>query len=312
MKTRLEKVQHVLWVTLIMNLTVCLSKITLGLVTGITAITSDGFHSLGDSLSNIVGLICTNLAQKKPDRRHAYGYERLEEIATLLVASLIAIACYKVIETGIKHLLTPTPVETNWLVWIVMAGTMIINLATVIYEGGAGRRLQSDLLVADSSETRIDLFVSGSVIISTLVAGKTGWYWLDGVATITIGILMAKMVWKTTVETAKHLADAQVVDPDVVKGIVEEIEGVDFCHAIRSRGKGHSFFLDCHVGVNPKMTIEEAHDVVCHKVKMALRLTFPGLKAANIHLEPANELGFTRGRSTFGDRDLYDDRVTST
>lgn len=303
---RFKEIEKVLVITLFLNLLASVAKITLGLATGVMAIAADGFHSLGDTFSNVVGIVGTRFARRPPDNEHAYGYDRFEEVATLLVVSLISITCYKVFETGISHLLSPVIIKMDGLMLAIIVGSMVINAITVIYEGGAGNRLNSKLLTADAAETKSDLWVSGVVIISTSIASFTGWYWLDGISTILIGLMITKIIWEIVVPTAKQLADAQVVDPEEICQVIRVVAGVKWCHAVRSRGKKESFFLDCHIGVDPKISIEEAHDKICREVKVALRRQFPGLLSANIHIEPDNEATAKREGSTFSDRDPFD------
>lgn len=303
---RLAKVQRVTIWTLAMNTMVCLVKITLGLSTGVMAITADGFHSLGDSLSNTVMFVGIRLARRKPDRKHGYGYERYEAITTLLIVSLISITCYKVFETGIERLMSPKVVEINPLMLVIMVVSMAVNVITVIYEGGAGRRLKSQLLIADSKETKSDLWVSGGVIATTFIVSRTGWFWLDGVVTIAIGFLIIRVIVEIVKPTARQLADAQVVEPERVRDIAMSVPGVRFCHAIRSHGQEDGFFLDCHLGVDTEISVREAHEVVCHAFKLALYEAFPGLKSALVHIEPNSGPGVNRGDSVFRDRDPYD------
>jgi cation diffusion facilitator family transporter len=305
-KQRLKEIQNVLAITFLMNLTVCLIKIILGFITGILTISADGFHSLGDSLSNIVGFLGIRLARKEPDDKHPYGYDKFESMATLVIAALISITCYKVFESGIDRLFNPHWAQANYIVILAMIGSMVINILTIVYEGGAGRRLKSELLIADSNETKSDLFVSGAVIAVIILINQTGWLWLDGTLTIGIGLLILKIIYDIFRSTAKILADAQVVDPAIVVQVIMNVPDVKFCHAIRSRGREEGFFLDCHLGVNRNITIEKAHDDVCHRVKKALHEKFPGLRSANIHLEPDNDHGLTRANSVFRKRDSYD------
>ena len=78
-------VQHVLSVTLILNLLVAVGKIFLGLMTGALAITADGFHSLTDSAGNIAGLVGNWISARPPDDDHPYGHRRFESLAALLI-----------------------------------------------------------------------------------------------------------------------------------------------------------------------------------------------------------------------------------
>ncbi|MDP3963354.1 MAG: cation diffusion facilitator family transporter [bacterium] len=303
---RLGSIQRVLGWTLVMNLASSVIKIALGLTTGMLMIVADGFHSLGDSLSNVVGFVGIKFAKRSPDETYAYGYDKFESIATMIIVSLMSVTCFKVFESGIGRLIAPHVVEIPFLGFGILAISMAINLATVLYEGGAGRKLKSDLLIADASETKSDLLISGGVMLSVLIIAKTGWWRIDGIVTMIIGCFILRVIWEVISPTIRLLADAQVVSPKAVIDVVSGIEGVAFCHAVRSRGRKDGFFLELHLGVARDLSVEEAHDRVCHRVKHALHQAFPGLRSASIHIEPDNESAKQRANSVFKGTDPYD------
>ncbi|MDO8558371.1 MAG: cation diffusion facilitator family transporter [bacterium] len=303
---RLEKIQRVLGWTLVMNLSASLIKIALGFTTGMLMIVADGFHSLGDSLSNVVGFVGIKLAKKQPDKTYSYGYDKFESIATMLIISLISVTCYKVFEGGIERFLNPHPVKIPTLALAILVASMAINLATVLYEGGAGKKLKSGLLIADASETKADLVISGGVLASAGIMAWTSWWQVDGIVTLLIGFSILRVIWGMISPTVRVLADAQAVPPQDVIKVVFCVPGVEFCHAVRSRGPEEGFFLELHIGVRKDLTVEKAHDDICHRVKRALHDAFPGLRSANIHIEPDNAPARERASSIFKEKDPYD------
>ena len=77
--TRPAEVNRVLLRVLILNLVVAGAKLVFGYATGAVSIISDGFHSLTDSASNIVGLIGLRASQKPPDADHPYGHRKYRD-----------------------------------------------------------------------------------------------------------------------------------------------------------------------------------------------------------------------------------------
>lgn len=303
---RLKQVESVLFRTLLMNLTVAVIKIVIGLLTGITAVLADGFHSIGDTLSNIIGMLGVRMSRRDPDSRFSYGYDRFESVATLAITGLILVTFLFVLKQGVEKLLHPSDFTLTTISIVMLACSMTINGLVVWYEGRAGRRLNSDLLIADSNETKSDIIVTAGVLTGVgLMKVFPSLAFLDGVLALMVAAMIGHVLWEIVQETAAVLADAQVVDPHEVYNIVMAVLGVRFCHAIRSRGRESGFFLDLHVGVPVGMTIEEAHNVVCHNVKIALHDRWHHLKSANIHLEPDDENGRGRKNSVFVRRDPY-------
>ena len=104
---RSRAVSSVLYRVLFLNLIVAAAKIALGLSTGAVSVLSDGYHSLTDTASNVVGIIGVRIAGAPPDRDHPYGHRKFETMASigiliflLLVLREIVSAAWERLETG--------------------------------------------------------------------------------------------------------------------------------------------------------------------------------------------------------------------
>ncbi|MGL5715515.1 MAG: cation diffusion facilitator family transporter, partial [Paraclostridium sp.] len=92
-----KKVKQVLWIILFANLGVALLKIVVGSIINSASMTADGFHSLSDGSSNIVGLIGITLASKPIDKEHPYGHKKFEVIAGLFIGGMLLFLGGKII-----------------------------------------------------------------------------------------------------------------------------------------------------------------------------------------------------------------------
>jgi cation diffusion facilitator family transporter len=185
-----KSVRRILWGILAANLTITIVKITLGIVTGALVIVADGFHSLVDSSSNLIGLTAIRMAARPADKRYPYGYQRYETLGALAIGGLLLAVAWEIVQSVIDRLIHGAQPEINWVTFGLMALTFPINFGIVIFETRAGKRLNSDILLADATHTRTDLYVTGSVIAS-LVGIWLGWNWLDlVVATGVVGLIV--------------------------------------------------------------------------------------------------------------------------
>lgn len=89
MLRRFKKVQRVLVYVLFLNLVVAFAKIIYGNLTGTLSMIADGYHSLFDGASNIVGLAGSFIAARPPDREHPYGHQKYETVASVFIALLL-------------------------------------------------------------------------------------------------------------------------------------------------------------------------------------------------------------------------------
>jgi cation diffusion facilitator family transporter len=165
-----------------------------------------------------------------------------------------------------------------------MIGTLLVNIWVVRFESGAGRRLNSELLVADSVHTRSDVFATIGVLIS-LTAVWLGYPVLDPIGGIVIAVLIARTSWEIAKDTSRILSDRVVIDEEDIRRIVMRTPEVLGCHQIRTRGSADHVFLDMHVWCAGDARLDHAHDV-SHAVKDRLMTRYPQLVDVVIHIEP--------------------------
>jgi cation diffusion facilitator family transporter len=255
------------------------------LTSGAVSILSDGFHSLTDTASNIVGIIGVRAAAAPADEDHPYGHRKFETMASigillflLLVLREVVGAAWHRIQSG-EHPPSVTPLS-----YAVMGGTLAINLAVMVYERRAGRRLGSEVLVADAHHTMSDLLTSVTVI-GALIGVQLGYAWLDPAAALFVAVFIAYACWEIFNSTTDILADRAVMREEEIRAVVAGVPQVIGCHHIRTRGSADFVFLDLHVWVDPGMTLDRAH-AISHDVKDRLMARFPQIKDAVIHIEP--------------------------
>ena len=298
-ESTINKRIHVLKVVLLGNLTICIGKIIVGILSGLLFIVADGIHSLSDTLTNFVGIFSLKLATRKPDEKHPYGYEKYETIGTLIVGCFCLFMAFEVMKESISLLLNPAESWSNiMMAYAMMSIGVIVNCFVYYYESRSGRKLGSDLLIADAKETKSDIFLSIAVILGIYLS-DIGLLFINGLLTLLISLIIFRTAINIIKESSDVLTDINVVPREKIYNIVMSHPEVRFCHAIRSRGRPDSIFIDLHIGVDPMMPVEKAHDIVSHEIKLMLKNAIPGLKCVNIHIEPDNESARLRARSIF-------------
>ena len=284
MLDRAAQVSTVLYRVLVLNFIVAAAKIALGAATGAVSVLSDGFHSLTDTASNIVGIVGVRIAGAPPDDDHPYGHRKFETMASLGILVFLIIVLREVLSAAWERLHTGGEPIINTLTFVVMGGTFAVNLAVVFYERSAGRRLQSEVLLADAHHTTSDLLTSATVI-GALIGVKLGYTWLDPVAAIVVAVFIGYACWEIFNSTTGILADRFVIPEDEILQVVKTVPGVLGSHHVRTRGSADFVFLDLHIWMNADMRLEEAHRL-SHVVKDRLMSRFPQIKDAIIHIEP--------------------------
>ncbi len=284
---RYASVQKVLVWVLVANLAVTLIKITVGLVTGVLAVVADGFHSLVDSSSNLIGLAAIRLARRPADDRHPYGYQRFETLGALSIGVLMLIAAWEIARAIIERFTQGGTPEINLITIGLVLLTFPVNLTVVILEKRAGRRLHSEILLADARHTQTDLYVTGSVMLS-VIGIWFGVTWLDQVVAAVVVLLIVRSAFEILRDTSRWLADSVVVDSEAIADVANSVPGVVFVHRIRSRGTPDAAFVDLHVKVSPGMSTSRAH-AIASEVERRLVKEIDQVREALVHIEPVKK-----------------------
>ncbi|MCU0666529.1 MAG: cation diffusion facilitator family transporter [Candidatus Omnitrophica bacterium] len=281
-----KTIRKVLIIVLILNWLVAGFKIAFGLFTRCASMTADGFHSLADGASNIIGLAGIHFASQPKDSDHPYGHKKFETFFTLGIAVLLFLVAIELFKEGIARLGKPVTPEINFASFIVMISTMIINILVMLYERNRGKKLSSDILTSDALHTKADIFVSFSVII-TLILIQRGFFLADAIVTLAIAFLIAYSGIGILKESSRVLCDSTVLDDKYIEKIVLSVPGVRTCHKIRTRGRTDDVHVDLHVQVTPSMHVDKAH-TVSDTIEETLKKTLPGVTDVIVHIEPTS------------------------
>ncbi len=283
-----KKVSIILWVILFANVGVAVLKIVVGGMIKSASMTADGFHSLSDGSSNVVGLIGIKYACKPVDEDHPYGHKKFETLSGLFIAAMLFFVAAKITIESFLRIFSPVKPEISLESFAVLVGTLIINIIVVRYEYKQGKLLNSEILISDSTHTKSDIYITIGVLV-TLISIKLGFpIIIDPIASFVVAGFIFYASYKIFKSTSDVLVDRTVVDSCKIKEIVMSFDQVKDAHGIRSRGREDDVYIDLHILIDPCMTIEEAHDLN-HKIEEKIRQGLSINAEAIIHSEPYHE-----------------------
>ena len=234
-----------------------------------------------------MGLIAARAAQKPPDEDHPYGHRKYETLAAAGIFVFLLLVVVEVARAALARFAGGPSPRVTAASFAVMMVTLAVNLIVVRYESGEGRRLGSELLVADAMHTKSDVMTSCAVLVS-LVAVTLGYPVLDPVGGLFIAAFIARTGWLIARDTSRVLSDRVVLSEEDIRRVVMEVPEVVGCHQIRSRGSSDYIFVDLHVWFHGSTTLYEAHRL-SHVVKDRILSKYPQVADAIIHIEPPPE-----------------------
>jgi len=289
LKNREVQIRKVLVYTLGLNLFVAIIKIIAGHKFHYLSLSSSGLESLFDGSSNIISLIAITLAAKPGDKKHNYGHHKHETLGSLFIAGLLFTSALQ-LAFEYKEVILENKIVTGEF-GIVPVVTIIVSLLVSLfvstYERREGQRLNSSLLLADSSHTFGDMILSIGVLISILCS-KFGLFWPD----IVIGTcIILYLIYLAISILRSNLDDLMDAAPEIEKQILEEIEKIQHVrnvHKFRARGNSNWMQVDFHMLLDAELSLIEAHEV-SHRAEDLLKSQLSGYcnqVDVTIHIEP--------------------------
>ncbi|MDF1512891.1 MAG: cation-efflux pump [Anaerolineae bacterium] len=283
-------VRRVLWITMGLNLVATFVKLSVGYWTGALSLIADGFDSVFDAAANVVGLVGIMFAARPADEEHPYGHRKAETLTALIIALLLFLTTWELLKSAVLRLQNPALIEAEVNFWSFasLLVSIIVHIGVSVYELGEGRRLHSDVLVADALHTRADIFVSVAVM-GGLAAVSLGYPIADPILALIIAVVIAKIGVDIIRESSPTLMDRRVVPVSRITEIARSVPGVLSCHQVRSRGHEMAVFVDLHIQVDPAISNDEAH-AIAHRVQARLREEFSNVADVTVHAEPTETL----------------------
>ena len=289
-----RQVERVLWVVLVLNLMVAAAKYFYGLASGSASMQADGIHSVFDSVGNIVGLVSIALAARPADEGHPYGHSKFETYGSLAIGALLLLAAFEVGSGAVGKLMSGsyTAVVTP-ASFAVMVGTLVINLFVTTYERRAGRRLKSEIIMADAAHTLSDVFVSLGVIAG-LVLVALGFPQADPLMALVVTAAILVSAWGVFRTAFRTLSDTAQLPEAAVRAVAASVPGIRGVHRVRTRGTEAEVYCDLHIWVDPAMTVRDAH-ALGDEVEAAVKEQFPAVREVLVHIEPEGDAGEDEG-----------------
>lgn len=288
-EARTRRIERVLWLVLVLNLAVAAAKFFYGLASGSASMQADGIHSVFDTLGNVVGLVGVALAARPADEGHPYGHAKFETYGSLVIGLLLLVAAFEVGTGAVERLASGDyTARVDVVSFVVMVGTLAVNLGVSFAERRVGKRLGSEILQADAAHTLSDAFVSVGVIVG-LVLVMNGFPMADPVMALVVTVCIVVSAVQVFRRAFRTLSDHARISADDLANVVEAVPGVRHAHRVRTRGTESEVYVDLHVLVDSEMTVADAH-AIGDAAEVAVQAAYPEVREVLVHIEPDTEV----------------------
>lgn len=236
-------------------------KAVVGVIAGSVAIVMDAVNNLSDALSSVITIVGTKLSQRPADRKHPFGFGRIEYFSAIIIAVIVLSAGVTSLIESVKKIIEPTQPSYTTATLIVIIVAIVVKLLLGWYVRKQGRLLNSDALVASGSDALFDAVITTATLISAGVMLLWG-FSLDGILGALISLLIIKAGIEMLASPVNELLGARV-PPELIKAIKQEImtfDGVRGVFDIILHNYGPDVMIgSLHVSIPDTMTAHEIH-----------------------------------------------------
>ncbi len=190
-----------LWWALGLTATVLLAELAGGWLTGSLALLSDAAHMATDVLALAIALVAVRLARRPPDARSTSGYARFEALGALANGSLLFVLAGYILWEAVQRVLEPRPVASVGMLAVAVLGLACNLVAMRLLHAGAGQSLN---LKGAYLEVWSDMLGSLAVILAAVLIRLTGWYWVDPLLAVLLGLWVLPRTWVLLREASAH------------------------------------------------------------------------------------------------------------
>ncbi len=251
---------------------------------------ADGIHSLSDLLTDALVFFAAHHAKEAPDEDHPYGHGRFETVGTLVLGGILIAVGFGIVWDAGERLFAPEQLTMPATFTLYVAAFSILaNEGLFFYTRHLANIIQSDLLRANAWHHRSDS-VSSVVVLVGIGGTLMGLPYLDAIAAVLVGLMVAKIGWNLGWGAIQELADAGLEEEHLqeIRDVIGNVSGVKSVHMLRTRKLGGHAMADVHVQVDPWLSVSEGHRVA-EVVQYGLIDKIDLLEDVTVHIDPEDD-----------------------
>ncbi len=259
--SRYREIRKVTLIGSAVDLSLGVVKLIVGFIANSQALIADGVHSLSDLATDFMVLFAAKHGSRDADEEHPYGHGRFETLATVALGIALMAVAAGIAWDAVDRLFNPEELlQPGMFALMVAAVSVGAKEWTYHYTMRLARKLKSNMLKANAWHSRSDA-ISSVVVVIGVAGTMAGLEYLDSVAAVLVGAMIAKIGWDLAWQSVHELVDT-ALEPERVNIIRQEILGVGGVrklHMLRTRMMGGEALVDVHVIVDPKLSVSEGH-----------------------------------------------------
>ncbi len=291
MKNEFEKIaMNVSYVSIAANVVLSVFKLLAGIVAHSGAMISDAVHSASDVFSTIVVIIGIRISSKQSDKEHPYGHERMECVAAIVLATILAVTGLGIGYSAVGKILSGdyANLEVPGAMALIAALISIaVKEAMYWYTRYNAKKIDSSALMADAWHHRSDALSSVGALAG-IAGARLGYPICDAAASLCICFFIAKAAYDIFRDAVDKMVDkaCDEATENELKNCALAQEGVLGVDLLRTRVFGNKIYVDIEIRADGDGSLREAHGVA-ERVHDSIEGNFARVKHIMVHVNPA-------------------------
>ena len=225
MESREKTIVKTGFVGIVTNAVLAAFKVTIGLLSNSVAIIMDAVNNFSDAGSSLITIIGAKLAGKEPDKKHPFGYGRIEYLSAMVISMIVLYAGVTSFTESVKKIADPVIPEYAPVSLFIIGVAVIVKIVLGRYVKSVGKRVNSSSLVNSGEDATLDSVISASTLVAALIfmfSGLSLEPWLGAI----ISVIIIKSGLGMLRETVSQILGERN-DPDLTKDIKETVKSFE-------------------------------------------------------------------------------------
>ncbi len=275
------------YVAIFGNIFLTIFNLTIGLLSGSTALVAEAFHTLSDVITSIIAFIGFKLGMKPADEEHPYGHGKAEALVGLIIVVFLVIVAYEIISGVYTKIALGEAITPPDKIAAIMAFIGIfVNYIMTTYLIRTGKKINSPALIADGNHQKVDIFSCIAILVG-VIGSQLGYPILDPL----VGVVIALIIINTAFHMGKDnvniimgkVSSSKILNDVKISALgLECVKGV---HDIKINNMGPYVSVELHIELNKDLKLEKAHEIA-HDVEQKIISDIASVKMVNVHSCP--------------------------
>lgn len=261
---------------------------------GSLAVLSSLIDSALDVSVSGMNYAAVSYSSKPADEDHRYGHGKIEGLAALLQAMLIAGGAVLLLWQAISRLITPVEIESHILIIAVMTVSAVFSQLIVAIQNHAIKKSGSLAIEADNANYTADIFMNGGVILTVVVQYFSGPMWIDTVFGLAVACWLCILARRVGGKGLDMVLDRELPQSERQKllDLIASHKEVLGVHDLRTTRSGMKEIIAFDIEVDPSLLLYNAHAITKDLEREILEI-FPHAEIM-IHVDPHGDIDDSR------------------